>query len=362
LNATKAYNPIPTQQAIPIWNDLAGRNSAHLTHAHNPCLFSFYINFLQINVWYCILFSGGQAIGLLPLTGTKKYFYSMPHLSYGGIMWLCDPPEDEGSVFRHVIQWIQSDQPTSGFYEIYLDKLTKKVDNQDMETYPKLILRTLAPQLEHFHTGKSIYWMKLMPSLSEQDKLYKANLRRKIRAAGRKSVEVIVGGQALLHDFFGVYRNNLHRLGSPPLPIDFFRQILNACPTNEAMIAVAYYQGKPIGGGFWMAYKGFVENTHFATLAKYNSLYTAYALHGKMVEQAINQGAHTYSFGRSSSGSSVEKFKTQWPVEVIPLYLNSTHPIHHQEPGIRNLLSNIWKRLPSLITNWVGPVIAKRIY
>ena len=163
----------------------------------------------------------------------------------------------------------------------------------------------------------------------------------------------------MVDDFATVYNKNMHQLGSPTLGTSFFKS-LNWTEHANAEILVAYHNDKPIGGGFCMWYDGYYENTWFSTLNTYNSLYTSYALHAEMIKSAIDKKMKVYSMGRSTTNSGVRNYKQQWPVEEVPLYFNST-----KKSGFKlkdqKWLTGIWRILPPIVVNNIGPVIAKRI-
>ncbi|PJB56045.1 MAG: hypothetical protein CO098_15105 [Bacteroidetes bacterium CG_4_9_14_3_um_filter_41_19] len=356
MNIESSIKPIPADAAITLWNRLTHIHPGELTHAHNPDLFAFYRQYLKCCTWYIILYQHEQPIGLLPLTKTRNRFFSQPHQSYGGIHWLISAPADDQDTLKRILSWQVQTKPASGFWSVKIEQLPVQLDQQ-----LHIELRSLHPVLNYTDRQKSTYWLKLFPGEKDQMEALKPNLRRKIRAAKRKGVTFRVGKEELLPDFMDVYGRNMHRLGSPAHGKDFFKSLLTSAQNERAVLAVAYYQGKAIGGGCWLSYNGFYENTHFATLGNYNHLYTSFGLHWEMICYAQGRGGHTYSFGRSTTGSTVEKFKTQWPVDVYPLYFNSTRPIKHTLTS-KTWLSKIWKHLPSFLVNAIGPSIAKRIY
>jgi len=360
VNKKSILNPIPPEEAIPLWNQLANTNPTNLTHAHNPSLFTFYSQYLHDHIFYLFLYAQNQVIGLLPLTHHNKQLFSMPHLSYGGIHWLNEPHPDDESTLNKVSLILNQTTPPAGFYRLNLED-THQI-NQHLPTItPQIQLRSTIPVLKHAQQNKAVYWMSLKSDPQQQMATFAPNLRRKIKSSLRKGIEVTHGGIELLNDFMPLYRKNLHRLGSPALGKDFFQHLLQTCPPEEATIAIAYHHGQPIGGGLWLSYHGFCENTHFATLPQHNHLYTTYALHWTLIKHAISNHHHTYSFGRSTTDSTVAHYKTQWPVQILPLYHNSTHPIKNTLASLA-WLTKIWKHLPALIVNTIGPSIAKRIY
>ena len=361
MNKKNIFCPIPIEEAIPFWNHLASTNSVNPTHAHNPSLFTFYSKYLHDRVFYLFLYAQDQVVGLMPLAYHNKQLFSMPHLSYGGICWLNESHPDDESVLHKVSLLLDQTASPAGFYRVHLEEAHLITENSQAEIFPQIQVRSTMPVLKHTEQKKAVYWMTVENDPRQQMEAFSSNLRRKIKASGRKGVEVTLGGVELLKDFMPIYRQNLHRLGSPALGFDFFQHLFQACKKEEAILVIAYHQGQPIGGGLWLSYSGFCENTHFATLPKHNHLYTSYALHWAMIQHAQGRGEHTYSFGRSTIGSTVEKFKTQWPVEVHPLYYNSTYPIVNRITS-KTWLSKIWKHLPSFLVNAIGPSIAKRIY
>lgn len=347
--------PLEIEKASLQWNALVGQHKPVLTHAHNPSLYNFYKQYLRAETWYLLLSVRNTIIGLLPVTRTKTNYFSLPHLSYGGIVWLQPNPAFGHQTTPQLINWLKTEKPASGFYEIDLEKLPP-ADH----SHPRITWRSTEPINPHDTPPKAVYWMPLNQDKPIQD-TFSSPLRRKIRSAERKGITVKTGRHDLLPEFMALYQANNHQLGSPALGIKFFSTLLSVCTHQQATITIAYHQHKPIGAGFWLSYAGFCENTHFATLRQHNHLYTTYALHWTMIQHAQNNGNHTYSFGRSTPHSTVEKYKLQWPVTTHPLYYHTTHPTH-TTLTTHTWLTKLWKHLPTTLVNTLSPPIAKRIY
>ena len=122
-----------------------------------------------------------------------------------------------------------------------------------------------------------------------------------------------------------------------------------------------YIDDKPVGAGFLMSYAGFFENTWFSTLSNYNHLYPAQLLHHEMIGLAVQEGGHTYSFGRSTAGSGVHEFKRRWNTNETIVYWNYDKPV---TSALRKagFLSQLWKYLPLRIANAVGPLGSGKVY
>ena len=132
-------------------------------------------------------------------------------------------------------------------------------------------------------------------------------------------------------------------------------------PGIEAQLFVAYLEDKPVGGAFVMWYDGYYENTWFSTLRQYNHLYTSYLLHWEMINHATHMDAKVYSMGRSTIGSGVHRYKSQWPAVEKEVYFNhSTAPSFQLKD--QKWISAIWRRIPGFVADRLGPSVAERIY
>jgi hypothetical protein len=65
--------------------------------------------------------------------------------------------------------------------------------------------------------------------------------------------------------------------------------------------------------------------------------------------------------GRSSIGSGVHSYKSQWPAREQEIYFSLNHP---SGVGLKDQkwLTKVWKRMPKAIVDNLGPPIAKKIY
>ncbi|MCX6232322.1 MAG: peptidoglycan bridge formation glycyltransferase FemA/FemB family protein [Bacteroidetes bacterium] len=230
-----------------------------------------------------------------------------------------------------------------------------------IKNYPKWEFRGFEPVSEYYTSTKITSYIKLDCDITHQFNQLGSNLKRKIKKALKNNIEIKSGGIELLKDYYLIYSKNMLKLGSPVLKIGFFNEIITKYSNGNAKIFVAYLNDKPIGSALLISYLGFYENCWFATLRKYNKLYTSYLLHWEMIKFAIENKARIYSFGRSNQNSSVLKYKQQWNTENITLYWSFS-----EKPKINirkiHILRILWKALPLSIANLLGPVFAKNIY
>ncbi len=272
----------------------------------------------------------------LALVCTGNSLVSLPHFSYGAL-FVRNGDEDPNRNIVSCLHKLHLEKRFNGFEYRY------PLLNQDEKAL------------------KVVSWLKLRSNPTEQLQIFSANLRHKINKAGRNGLTVERGGVDLLDDFYKVYSRHIRSIGSGALPRRFFEIMLAEYDNAWVGIFLVKYKGEVIGGAFNNAYQGFYENGWFATLKPWQRLYPSYLLHSEMIAHAIELGCHTYSFGQSTSGSGVHRFKQQWKTYDVALRW-----IIHPQPKVSlrryDWIRKIWKYLPYPLGNKFGNYIAKWVY
>ena len=151
------------------------------------------------------------------------------------------------------------------------------------------------------------------------------------------------------------------RLGSPSLSKKFFLNLIEYYKFGEVKVFLVYKNQEIIGGAIALSYNDFMEDCWLSTSSKYNHLYTSVLLYWEMIKDAIENNKKIFSFGRSTKGSSLLKFKGQWnPVEK-QLYFSYSEK---QKISLKKMtfLTKLWKLLPLRAANIIGPKIADKLY
>ena len=213
----------------------------------------------------------------------------------------------------------------------------------------------------YFLNNKVLSWLPLEKTEEAQLSAFSSNLRRKIKKSQSNGFKLACGGSEYLTDFFSIYQKSMHRLGSPALSLRFYQFLVSNYSNGICKIFVAYKGDTIAGAAALLSYKSFFENCWLATNSRFNKLNTSYLLHWTMITYAIQQSAKIYSFGRSTINSGVHQYKKQWKTNDYTIYRNFSHPTGKD---IRSFafLSKIWQHTPNLITNSIGPNIAKYLY
>jgi hypothetical protein len=137
---------------------------------------------------------------------------------------------------------------------------------------------------------------------------------------------------------------------------------------SEYTRLVVVYKGKrPVACSLIVGFKKNLENPWASSLRQYARSSPNMLLYWKMLEYACDHGYREFNFGRSAPGEGTYKFKKQWGAIPMPLYwqyilLNdkATETSLSEATGFQ-VASEIWKRLPVVLTKVIGPSIRKHI-
>ena len=222
-------------------------------------------------------------------------------------------------------------------------------------------VRSLKQVSPYCFNNKVLSWLLLEEDETTQLARFSSNLRRKIQKSQSVKFELVAGGVEYVDEFYSLFQQTMHRFGSPALSSEFYRHLISNYCNGICKVFLIYFDRNVVGASILLSYKTFFENCWIATDPKFNKRNVSYSLHWAMITHAIQQKAEIYSFGRSTINSGVHQYKRQWNTTDHILYRNFSHP-----PGkdVRSFtpLSKIWKYTPSIITNSIGPKIAKYIY
>ena len=347
--------PLSPPTAFSLWNDFTVSLPSPVPFSFNPSLFNFYRRHFAWKPYYLLLYHKGKLSGLFPLVNTGKAWVSLPHFSYGGVLLNHNTELNREKLIKSLIVSIEKEKAGPGFYRVDLDVLPEP---EKMKR--PLYIRSLKPLNEKTGYTKVTSLINLPVDEEVLFQQLSANLRRKIRKAGKEKFDVKYGKQELLNDFYSVYTRNMYRLGSPAYCFSFFKELMATYDFGEALFFVVYKDKKPAGAAMLMSYSGFWENTWFSTTKEAQKAYVSDFLHEQMIKYAIQQKARVYSMGRSNKNGSVFQYKNHWPVKNIPLYELSFHQII----DVKNYrwLSHLWRKIPYPIACRLGSKLIKHIY
>lgn len=300
-----------------------------VTIAHNPSIIEILTETFGYKPESYLIIDDDVIIGVLPGVRIGSKFVSIPHFSYGG----------------PIIVGTNNEK----------DFLSSFFKNQNFE------IRSFDNISEYANKDKVTCYIKLHTSVDEQWKSLKSKLRSQIKKGQSYEFNSIEGGIDLLSDFYSVYTKNMLRLGSPPLPIYFFRNILIKYKYGKASIIVVKYNNLPVAAGMTLSFKEFQEVCWASSDHEYNKYNVNMVLYWEFIKHSIIEKNKIFSFGRSSINSSTYKFKLQWEPTILPIFFNYSRQTLINIKKL-TILSKIWKIQNLNLSIFLGKILSKYLY
>jgi FemAB-related protein (PEP-CTERM system-associated) len=287
----------------------------------------------------------GRVQGVLPLVLTKSpmfgcFFTSMPFLNYGGI--LADDPQ----VRRMLLTTAAETAKAVGASHIEL----RQADTLDTDW----------PVRSH----KVSMRLPLPSTYEVLFNSYPSKLRSQIKRAQKEGMEVRIGGDELLDDYYRVFSRCMRDLGTPVYGKDFFRCILETFP-KEVRLCVVSLRRQALAAGLVYGFRRMLEIPWAASDKRFNRLAPNMLLYSSVLEHACREGYREFDFGRSTSDSGTYRFKEQWGAKPHQLYWyywladgRDIPQLNPHNPKYRIAIA-LWQRLPVPVTNVLGPHIVK---
>lgn len=192
---------------------------------------------------------------------------------------------------------------------------------------------------------------------------------RKQRAEVRKSLasdlEVTIGRDtAAARAHYAVYAQSVRNLGTPVFPARLFREVL-AEFGEAADILTVTAGGKPQASVLTLYFNGTAYPYWGGGTADARALRANDRMYFALMGHARARGCTRFDFGRSKVGTGPAAYKKNWGFTGVPLaYAKRT--ADGQKPREINPLDPryalkiaVWKKLPLLVANAVGPYIAR---
>lgn len=218
-------------------------------------------------------------------------------------------------------------------------------------------IRLLDPCYADFQAGDTVT-MRIdlrKPSFDDVHAGIAKRTRRYLRDLESADFTLRTGGDArLAHDFSEVFREVMHRLGTPPFSEKLFRllpELLDArfyvmYRGNAAVAAAAVVHDEQLA---WVPWSG----TRNAFLEERPGL----PMYWAALRDAYEAGRTAFDYGRSPYGAGTYEFKLRWGAAPVKI---STVTSHTDDVYTKyGLASRVWKRLPQRVTDRVGPVLCR---
>lgn len=296
---------------------------------------------------YLVARRGSTITGLLPLVLFKSRLFgksviSMPFLNYGGLL-VSDSTSGDA-----LVQAATGVAQTFGASHVELRHVAAQCPTLPNRQHKLRMALPLAGTSEVLWTGID------------------RKIRNQVRKAQKEGLTTADGGLELVDEFYAVFSQNMRDLGTPVYPKSLFQETVRAFP-DRARIFIVRKGTQPIACGFIVTFNKTALNPWASSLREFRNLCPNVLLYWTMIERAVNEGAQTFDFGRSSPGGGTHTFKEQWGAEAIPMHweyvlLSRPEPPNHgpSNPKFERVI-DLWKRLPLPVANTLGPFIAPHL-
>jgi FemAB-related protein (PEP-CTERM system-associated) len=292
----------------------------------------------------------GAFLGILPLFSINSFLLgrcliSIAFAVYGGI--LADNPEVERILFEKA----------------------KKITDEENADY--LELRNLKKSSLDLPT-KELYYFFTLDLPTDPEVVWK-QMRKRNRNILRKGIKSGLTcsfnglGNPLpeeLDRFYELFCCCQRALGTPVLPLDFFKKLLKMFPDQTAVFS-ARHDGKIISSLFVFLHKDTISPYYLG----YDSAYLKYAPNNyilwEVIQYGCRQGFKEYDMGRSRQGTGSYEFKRHWGIEPKPLFyeyylarLKKVPQVNPSNPKY-DIPRRIWGKLPLSLTRYLGSKLIK---
>lgn len=314
------------------------------TPYHRPCVLRAVQTSLGHDTRLFVAKHGGQIVGLLPVVQLNSklfgnYCVSMPFFNYGGV--LADALPVAQKLLSAAKHWAQQCEARHVEYRYCGDANFNLPSKSD----------------------KVSFYLALPNSVKALRAGFKSKLRSQIKKAESYAHEVRHGGTELIDDFYRVFSVNMRDLGTPVYGKNFFQALAHALG-KQLSICVVYYDKKPAAAAIVIGHKDRLEIPWASTIRRYNPKSVNMLLYWQVLSWAVDNGYRSFDFGRCSTDAGTYKFKAQWGAVEMPLQWDY-HLLAGEMPALNTknkkfmLLIAIWKRLPVVVANLLGPNIVK---
>src|SRR6266576_866569 len=286
----------------------------------------------------------GEWHGVLPLARVKSrlfghYLVSLPFLNYGG------PLGSPGARRRLVADAVA--EARRGHADL-LELRTRHDADLGLPVSPR----------------KITVLRELPESPDELWNAFPSKLRSQIRKPIKDGLEARFGPDQR-EAFYEVFARTMRDLGTPVLPRAWFERIAVTFP-ELVVFGVVYGRDEPLAAGCGFVWGGEFEMTWAAARRDHGHGAANMLLYWSFMQEMIRRRMRVFNFGRCTPGGGTHRFKQQWGGRDVPLpwaqwtSRNVTAPPTPDRPVFRAAAA-CWRRLPLVLTNAIGPIIARRL-
>jgi FemAB-related protein (PEP-CTERM system-associated) len=295
---------------------------------------------------YLMARRGDKIVGVFPISHARSRIFgdclvSLPLTVYGGVC------ADDEAAYRALLE---AGAALADRLRVKYLELRNRV-----EAFPS----TLA--------GRDLYVTFTQDLTPGPEKLMKA-LPRDTRYAVRKGIKAGLqwAEDLTLEEFYDLYADSVHRLGTPVFPRSLFDALKAVFPRQVRLFAVRK-EGKAVAGVLCFYFRDQVLPYYAGARAEYFRDSPNNFMYWSLIEQSANEGCRQFDFGRSKIGTGSYEFKAAWAMTITPLpyryHLVTAPEVPHMSPVDAKFQLPVaaWKKMPLAWSKVLGPRIIRWI-
>lgn len=311
------------------YHQIGWKNVVEKSYGHKP--------------YYLLAKENGEIKGILPIFFTKNMLFgkkmvSIPFAPYGGVC--ADDIITENALFNEAKKLTELNY--AKYLELRTPPFKEKINQSDESIQVTSIL--------YLDSNLDVIWKKI-----------KRDKKRGINLAKTAQIEISRNTEKL-DDFYNLYNQTMHNLGSPTHNLEFFKHVLGEFP-NTTDIIVAKKSGVIVGCIFLLFFKKNIISGWSASNRKYQKFHPNDLCYWEAIKHGCENKYNVFDFGRSMPNSGVHNFKKSFGAQTKYLhyhyYLNNISIIPNQTTSNvkRQKFAQLWKNMPDILTNKLGPLL-----
>ena len=192
---------------------------------------------------------------------------------------------------------------------------------------------------------------------------------RKQRAMVRKGIKnrLVSEIDAGVERFFALYADNVHRHGTPAMPMRYFDALLAEFGPDCEVLTVCGPDGPPLSSVLSFYFRDEVLPYYAGDDESARDLAANDFKYWELMRRSCARGVKVFDYGRSKQGTGSFSFKKNWGFTPSPLhyeyclYKRDAIPQNNPSNTKYKLLIAAWQRMPIGLANWLGPFIVRSL-
>jgi len=291
-----------------------------------------------------IAWQNDTIIGVLPLMEVKTLFFGHSLVSLPFCQWAGPLAKDELAVAALRESAIQC---------------AKQVGISQLE------LRNTEGSPSDWPTQDQLYVLFRKPIAADDESNLKS-IPRKQRAMVRKGIaNGLSAGLCDVASFYRLYTDNVHRHGTPCVPLSFFQAIQSAFASDCEFLMVKDTDGTDLSGVLTLYWRDEVFPFYAGDSERARARAANDFKYWEVMRRGVARGSKIFNYGRSKRGTGSFDFKRNWGFEPEPLryeywlaHGQELPSLNPSNPKFRMVIE-AWRRMPRWVVNRLGPVLIR---